>query len=271
MMVTRGGASNGEAARFMSQRQSPALALLSVSIVEEERDERGRPIRTVFQLSSDALVPGTKVKVSYPPAPSQGVATTTTTTDATVWSDSVRVVDLGDEAAAFVTLLVDTFEDGGGGVPPVPPTGASSGSARAKAPRPPTSIWGPLRLTCIDPATHARNPGNEYMPSVALSDHGSPRPTSLSDGFPFLLRLGRWRGGPLVGHGRLVAAFARGLWRPFFGRRRDVEPPFFRPSLLVYLDVECDLDLDHPSGLRGVCGGCGGWKRTSGLGRGAGD
>jgi len=101
----------GEAThRFFTQRQSPSLATIEATepvIISKENDVT----KTLIKLSS-SLIPNEHVYINVHPSATK---THPIRYHAGLWSDTVEVADVGDEAAAFVAKVVGkddpTFRD----------------------------------------------------------------------------------------------------------------------------------------------------------------
>ncbi|KAL7535635.1 hypothetical protein ACHAXR_006626 [Thalassiosira sp. AJA248-18] len=92
----------GEAThRFFTQRQSPSLATVEATDPVIISKENG-PNKTLIKLSS-SLIPNEHVYINVDPS---NVKSLPVRYHAGLWSDSVEVADVGDEAAAFVAKVV---------------------------------------------------------------------------------------------------------------------------------------------------------------------
>ena len=93
---------DGEAThRFFTQRQSPSLATVEATEPVTITNESGVS-KTLIKLSS-ALIPNEHVYINVHPS---AVKTLPVRYRAGLWSDTVEVADVGDEAAAYVAKVV---------------------------------------------------------------------------------------------------------------------------------------------------------------------
>lgn len=132
--------------KFLAQRHCPVLATIKAQL------DKG-----VLTLSSERL-PGKTVSVSTMPSSS----TPTKKYLATIWSDTVTVLDMGDEVAAFCQAVVDQDEEL------------------------PDEMKPGVRLVLHDP-DDIRVTDKKYTPASAHSLWGSRPSISFTDGYPVLL------------------------------------------------------------------------------------
>ncbi|KAL7550983.1 hypothetical protein ACHAWF_014202 [Thalassiosira exigua] len=94
---------DGEAThRFFTQRQSPSLA--TIEATDPVVLSRGNgPGQTIIKLSSSQLIPNEYVHIDVHPSTVNNLPIRYR---AGLWSDTVEVIDVGDEAAAFVAKVV---------------------------------------------------------------------------------------------------------------------------------------------------------------------
>lgn len=102
LMIVRPYPSSGGAThRFFTQRQSPSLATIEASEPVAITKDNGEG-KTLIKLSS-SLVPNEHVCIDVHPS---SVKSLPVRYSAGLWSDTVEVADVGDEAAAFVAKVV---------------------------------------------------------------------------------------------------------------------------------------------------------------------
>lgn len=104
LMIVRPNPKVGEISshRFFTQRQSPSLATIEATEPIVISDDDGKEKKTLIKLSS-SLLPDSHVYINIHPStlnvmPVRYIAG--------IWSDTVEVIDVGDEAAAFVAKIV---------------------------------------------------------------------------------------------------------------------------------------------------------------------
>lgn len=146
-----GGFVDGEAThRFFTQRQSPSLATIEASepvVISNEK--------TLVKLSS-ALIPNERVYVDVGPSTLKSLPVRYR---AGLWSDTVEVADVGDEAAAFVARVVGKDDPG----------------------------FADVRVVSIVESS-ARKVSEMYCPDAArIGILGSLPHGGLTDGFPILV------------------------------------------------------------------------------------
>jgi len=159
--------------RFLTQRQCPALATIDASLPTVLTQQNNK---VVIQLSHG----GTTLTTKSDTVEDEGEKKNKVFIDVTpkslksypvryyagLWDDVVEVVDVGDDAAAFIQQVIKTYNN----------NNDDDGDD-----------YDDVRVVSLIPNVTNREADGRYVPSAALNNLGSLPQVALSDGFPILI------------------------------------------------------------------------------------